>query len=450
MISLRWAEMSTPSLPKVGDIIADKYRVDGLLGEGGMAVVFAAHHLLLDKPIAVKLLSPELPRLPQVVERFLTEARAAARVDSPHVARVMDVGVLVNGLPYMVMERLDGCDLEELMRLEKRLAIGDAVDYVLQALQGLAHAHTLGVVHRDLKPANLFLAHQADGTTIVKILDFGIAKVDRATRVTQQGQAVGSPTYMSPEHIRNDKHIDHRTDIWAMGVVLYEFLTGQPPVEAEGVGETLAAVLSKKPPPPSARRPEIPPELDAAVMRCLEHNVADRFPDVSHFARAIAPFGTGACAAIPDAIEQTLRQQLRRYSGTGAFVVRPTPIAAMVPVGPVSPTSATQEAPAVTEDSFPELQPSRKKWWVALAVIATAGATYGALVNAHVIQSLMPATIGPPEIPSASDTPSASASADDSASAAAKAAASASHHHHHATTPSAKPHASTPAHKYRY
>ena len=438
--------MSTPSLPTVGDIIADKYRVDGQLGEGGMAVVFAAHHLLLDKPIAVKLLSPELPRLPQIIERFLTEARAAARVDSPHVARVMDVGVLVNGLPYMVMERLDGCDLEELLRLEKRLAIGDAVDYVLQALQGLAHAHTLGVIHRDLKPSNLFLAHQADGSAIVKILDFGIAKLDKVSRATQQGQAVGSPTYMSPEHIRNIGAIDHRTDIWAMGVVLYELLTGRPPVEEEGVGETLAAVLNKRPPPPSALRPEIPPGLDAAIMRCLEHDPTNRWPDVAHFARAIAPFGTGACASFPDAIEQTLRQQLRRYSGSKAFVPRPpTPITAMVPVNP---TTTTQEAPAVSEDSVPELQPRRRKLWVALAVIATAGATYGLLVNAHVLQSF--AFSGPP---ADATTPLAQPSdslASASASAAKAPAASSHHHHHPATSTTARSHPSDMAHQYRY
>ncbi|HEY1956101.1 MAG TPA: serine/threonine-protein kinase [Polyangiaceae bacterium] len=441
--------MSTPSLPKVGDVIADKYRVDGLLGEGGMAVVFAAHHLLLDKPIAVKLLSPELPRLPQVIERFVTEARAAARVESPHVARVMDVGLLVNGLPYLVMERLDGCDLEELLRLEKRLGIGDAVDYALQALQGLAHAHTLGVVHRDLKPSNLFLAHQPDGTAIVKILDFGIAKVDKAQRKTQQGQAVGSPVYMSPEHIRNDPVIDHRTDIWAMGVVLYELLTGKPPIEEEGVGETLAAVLSKKPLPPSSLRPEIPPALDAAVMRCLEHDVAARFPDVAHVARAIAPFGTGACASLPDAIEQTLRQQLRRYSGSTSFAVR-SPAASGAGLAAhhrALATSATQEAPAVTEDSVPELHTGRKKWWLALAVIATAGATYGVLVNAHVIQQWMPGA-PPPEVPSASPLPSESA--DDSASAHAKLAVPSASHHHH--SPSAHPHASSssPPHLLRY
>jgi serine/threonine protein kinase len=366
--------MSAPSLPHIGDILADKYRIDVQLGEGGMAVVYGAHHMLLDKAIAVKILSPELPQLPDVIERFLTEARAAARVDSPNVARVMDVGALANGLPYMVMERLDGCDLEELLKLEKQLTIGDAVDYTLQALQGLANAHALGVVHRDLKPANLFLAHQADGTAIVKILDFGIAKLGKAPRKTALNQAVGSPTYMSPEHIRNSEFLDHRTDIWAMGVVLYELLTGKPPVEAEGVGETLAAVLNKKAPPARTSRPDIPPELDAAVLKCLEHDPNDRWADVAQLARAIAPFGTGACATLPDSIEQTLRQQLRRYSGA-AIVIKPTP--GTMTVG----TAKTQTAPAVTEDSVPELHPGRRRWWVALALIAASGATFGMLAR---------------------------------------------------------------------
>jgi serine/threonine protein kinase len=420
--------MSTPSLPSIGDIVADKYRIDAQLGEGGMAVVFGAHHTLLDKPIAVKILSPDLPRLPEVIERFLTEARAAARVDSPNVARVMDVGLLVNGLPYMVMERLDGCDLEELLRLEKQLLIGDAVDYVLQALQGLAHAHALGVVHRDLKPANLFLAHQTDGTAIIKILDFGIARMDKTSRMTNAGQAVGSPTYMSPEHIRNSELLDHRTDIWAMGVVLYELLTGRPPIEAEGVGETLAAVLSKKPPSSCTLRPEIPAELDAAIMKCLEHDPAERWADVAQLARAIAPFGTGACAALPDSIENTLRQQLRRYSGQ-AIMVRPTPITAIPVV--VSATSKTQDAPAVTEDSVPELRPSRKRWWGALAAVAVAGGVGVVVVRPHALARWLPAHNAAPPITSVSSalvvaasvesaTPSAHATAVTSASASAK------------------------------
>ena len=378
--------------------------------------------------------------MPEVVNRFLTEARAAARVDSPNVARVMDVGTLANGLPVIVMERLDGCDLEELLApREAARDPGRASTTCCRRSQGLAHAHQLGIVHRDLKPANLFLAHQADGTAIIKILDFGIAKIDTGNRMTKAGQAVGSPTYMSPEHIRASEHVDHRTDIWAMGVVLYELLTGQPPIEEDGVGETIAAVLNRRAQSPRTRRPDIPPDLEAAIMRCLKHDVNERFPDVAHFARAIAPFGSGACALIPDAIEQTLRQQLRRYSGQ-AIIVKPMNAAQP----PVSATSTTQEAPAVTEDSVPELRPRRTKTWVALAVVATAGATYGLLVNAHLLRRLNPSAM-PPDVATTSsvvDTTSASAT-----STHAKLATPATTSHHATTNVSAHPSASSSAKK---
>ena len=417
----------------MGDIIAEKYRIDSLLGEGGMAVVFGAHHLLLDKPIAVKIVSPELLR-PELVERFLTEARTAARIESPNVARVMDVGVFQNGLPYMVMERLDGCDLAELLSLEKRLAIGDAVDYVLQALQGIAHAHTLGIVHRDLKPANLFLNHQADGASIIKVLDFGIAKLEKGSRLTTSGQAVGSPTYMSPEHLRNSPRVDSRTDIWAMGVVLYELLTGHPPIEEEGIGETIAAILAKQAPSMRKLRPEIPEALDAAVLGCLEHNPDDRWPDVAAFARAIAPFGTGACAPIPDAIEQTLRQQLRRHSGR-AMVVRSTADVDTAPVVPPrAPSVSAQEAPAVTEDSVPELRP-RRRWVSTVLLLATLGAfgyvereRVGRYLHVHYLdRDKAPATGVQPDDSVALQAPSASPSTTESAGPQGAPSASASH-----------------------
>ncbi len=443
--------MASPSLPHVGEVLADKYRIDGLLGEGGMAVVFAAHHLLLDKAIAVKILSPDLPRLPQIVDRFLTEARAAARVDSANVARVVDVGTLPgSGLPYMVMERLDGCDLEELLRLEKQLSVGDTVDYTLQALQGLAHAHVLGVVHRDLKPANIFLAHQQDGTSIIKILDFGIAKLDKGTRITQQGQAVGSPTYMSPEHIRASEFVDHRTDIWSMGVVMYQLLTGRPPVEEDGVGETIAAVLNKKPPHARELRPDIPAELDAAIMKCLEHEAANRWPDVAHLARAIAPFGTGACAALVETIEQTLRQELRRYSGQ-AIVIKPTGAitgarTATTPSGALRVDAASVTQAALADPSSIDLPPPqfvarRSRWWMVFVAIAAVGATIGALFNAHVLA--LPASLTPSASANAtaSEDPSGSASA---TSAIASASASASVHHRSSGVPST--HASTKKH----
>lgn len=319
-------------LPEVGQLVAEKYRIEGQLGKGGMAVVFAAHHLLLDRPVAMKILSPELQRTTQLVERFLTEARAAARVDSIYVARVMDVGTLDDGLPYIVMERLDGCDLEELLAADKQLPVGDAVDHVLQALQGLAHAHVLGVIHRDLKPANLFLARQSDGSTLIKILDFGIAKLVDEARLIARGQTVGSPTYMSPEQVRDAELVDPRTDIWSIGVVLYELLVGHTPFEADGIGETFAAVLAKTPAPIRTLRPDVPAALDAAVLRCLSQDPEQRFRDVAQFAAAIAQFGTGACTSLVEAIEQTLRQEQRRFAGSPFVVRHPSSPRALAPV----------------------------------------------------------------------------------------------------------------------
>ena len=242
------------AIPKAGDLVAGKYRILGAIGEGGVGTILEAHHELLDKDVALKLIALEsAPNASSsaLAERFLIEARAAAKVESPHVARVMDVGKLDNGAPFMVMERLEGCNLEELLTLEGALSVTDTVDYVMQALQGLAHAHVLGVVHRDLKPANLFLARQPDGSSVIKIVDFGIAMLlddagrrQVSTRVTGSGVLVGSPMYMSPEQVRDEEHIDHRTDIWSVGVVLHELLTGKLPFGTNAVGTHAAVCVS--------------------------------------------------------------------------------------------------------------------------------------------------------------------------------------------------------------
>lgn len=299
------------AIPKENDVVAGRYRVERTLGVGGMAVVLAAHDQMLDKAVAIKLLSPDAPDSSTLVERFVVEARAAANVHSAHVARVLDVGTLATGAPFMVMERLDGCDLEELLALEHTLAIADAADYVLQALHGLANAHALGIVHRDLKPANLFLARLPDGTNAIKVLDFGVAKLTQTGNkgvgaVTMEGVTVGSPMYMSPEQIRSSKNVDERTDVWSVGAVLYELLTGRPPFGGDGVGEIFAAVLETTPTAICTLRPEVPAALDAAVMRCLDRDVEHRFADVGELARALEPFGSGRWASLVPSITQTL------------------------------------------------------------------------------------------------------------------------------------------------
>ena len=312
-------------LPEIGKTVDEKYVIERQLGQGGMAVVYAAHHTVLDRPVAMKVLSPDLPRTPQLVRRFLSEARAAARVESTHVARIFDAGTLDDGSPFIVMERLEGCDLDELLTARKQLPIGDAVDHVLQALHGLAHAHMLGVIHRDLKPANLFLARQPDSTALIKILDFGIAKLVDEARQMARGTTMGSPTYMSPEQVRDAELVDPRADIWSIGIVLYELLTGRTPFDdIDDVDETIAAVLKGTPPSARTLRPEIPAALDEAILRCLRQDPDERFADVSELAAAIAPFGSGACSALVETIEHTLRQH-GRFSTTSS-VARPAPV----------------------------------------------------------------------------------------------------------------------------
>jgi serine/threonine protein kinase len=260
-----------------------------------------------------------------LAEKFLIEARAAAKVDSPYVARVMDVGTLESGAPFIVMERLEGCNLDELLFLEQRPAIADAVDYVLQALQGLAHAHVLGVVHRDLKPANLFLAKQADGTSTVKILDFGIAFIldeeHQKAPPTAKNAIVGSPMYMSPEQVRNDGAIDHRTDIWSIGVVLHELVTGKVPfgASASGMGELFGSILNDPYVPPSKVREDAPKDLDAVLTKALARNPDERYANVAELARALVPFGSGKWAHLADSIEQSFETKKKLLSGPDAF-----------------------------------------------------------------------------------------------------------------------------------
>ncbi len=304
------------ALPKIGDLLVGKYRIEKQVGEGGMGVVFAARHEALDQLVAVKVLLADAAKGEGVIERFVREAQAAARLQSEHVARVFDAGSLENHVPFLVMEYLEGCDLEELLKLNGPLAVADACDYVLQALAAIAQAHAVGIIHRDLKPANLFLALRPDGSNVIKILDFGISKqtASAGREKALTGRAVlGSPAYMPPEQLRNAKSVDFRADIWALGIVLYEMLTGVTPFDAEGVGEIFAAILEKDPTSIREKRPDVPPELEAVIFKCLERKAEDRWADVSDFALALAPFGSGKWSQLTEAIGSTLArsQQLR-------------------------------------------------------------------------------------------------------------------------------------------
>jgi serine/threonine-protein kinase len=275
-----------------GEIVAGKYRVDRVLGSGGMGIVVAATQLELDRPVAIKFLVAEAAKAPEIVARFAREARAVAKIQGEHVARVLDVGVLENGLPYMVMEYLDGADLAQHIALEGRLPLPEMAKYMLEACEALAEAHAAGIVHRDLKPANLFLARRPDRTTIVKLLDFGISKspVGATAGITSTQAIMGSPVYMSPEQLVSAKHVDARSDIWSLGVVLYEALAGTPPFNAESMPQIVTRILHTPAPPLSDARPDLPPSVGAIVERCLAKDPAARFGDVAELASALAPF----------------------------------------------------------------------------------------------------------------------------------------------------------------
>lgn len=288
-----------------GDILAGKYSVERVLGKGGMGYVVAAVHTQLDQRVAVKFLSPDLCESREAVARFLREARAAVRIRSEHVARVIDVGTLDNGAPFMVMEFLEGHDLARELELRDRLTIAEAIEFVLQASEAVAEAHALGIVHRDLKPANLFLTRRADGSPLVKVLDFGISKAilpegdtsDPAPSLTATQGLIGSPHYMSPEQVRKPKSVDGRTDIWALGIILHELMGGSPPFTSDTPMSVLAAVVSD--PPPSLReiRPEVPEGLQAVILRCLEKDVSRRFQTVADVALALKPYAPSSCLA---------------------------------------------------------------------------------------------------------------------------------------------------------
>jgi serine/threonine protein kinase len=278
-----------------GDVIAGKYRVDKVLGVGGMGVVVAAHHMQLDTKVALKFLLGEALRDSEAVGRFAREARAAVRIKSEHVARVIDVGTLENGSPYMVMEYLEGGDLAGWLRQRGALPIEQAVEFVLQAGVAVADAHALGIVHRDIKPANLFCVRRSDGQLSIKVLDFGISKITSPTgaaalaQMTKTNALMGSPLYMSPEQMRSTKGVDSRTDIWALGVVLFELVAGRPPFLSDSLMELGIKIATEAPPPVRAFRPDVPPGLEAAIVRCLEKDPGRRYSNVGELALALLP-----------------------------------------------------------------------------------------------------------------------------------------------------------------
>ena len=290
------SELQNSAPVREGDILAGKYRVEKVLGEGAMGVVVAAMHVHLGERVALKFLKPEHSGNGEIAARFLREAQSAVRIKGEHVARVSDVGTLETGAPYMVMEYLTGSDLGALLEKRGKLDISQAVDCVIQACSALAEAHALGIVHRDLKPANLFLTTRADGSALVKVLDFGVAKLlnndPSKPQLTANGAVIGSPLYMSPEQLLGKKSIDARSDVWQLGVILYELISGLCPFDGRTMAEIMMAIGVHPPKPLREVRPDAPPELEALITSTLEKDVAKRCPDVAALAEGLLPFAT--------------------------------------------------------------------------------------------------------------------------------------------------------------
>ncbi|MEO9140844.1 MAG: serine/threonine-protein kinase [Polyangiaceae bacterium] len=288
------------AVPRVGETIRGKYKIESDLAAGGMGAILSARDLTTNEKVVVKVMLSAAMQIEGAVTRFEREAGAAAGILSQHVVRIFEVGELPNGAPYMVMEYLEGKDLGEIVGPDKPLPIDDAVDYVLQTCEAMAEAHKSGIVHRDLKPSNLFLAERPDGTKIIKVLDFGISKFSADSPVigkegaslTATRAMMGSPLYMSPEQVRSAKNVDRRSDIWSLGVILYELMSGRLPFESDNAGAICAMIVADEPVPLKWMKQEVPTELEAIVMRCLAKEPAARYQDVAELAGALRPFAT--------------------------------------------------------------------------------------------------------------------------------------------------------------
>jgi serine/threonine-protein kinase len=368
------ANANAPSIGS-GDVIGGKYRVERVIGQGGMGTVVRARHTLLEQDVAIKVLATELSADPQYAARFLREAQTAVSIKSEHVARVLDVGTRENGAPYMVMEYLEGKDLGAVIETSGPLQIADAIDYMLQACEALAEAHVAGLTHRDIKPSNIFLAKRSDGSPLVKLLDFGIAKPAAATdsQLTATGAAMGSPSYMSPEQVRNAKNVDHRSDLWSLGASLHELLAGTPPFRAETFPALCAAIIADEPTALREKRPDAPLEIENAIAKCLDKKADGRFADVGALARAIAPFGGPSAQISVERITKIVSPGM-----VNVPVESISRVSIMPPKGPDA--SAFAATAASTGSNVPEVAAPRKR----SLFVYVAGGVFAVFVTAGI------------------------------------------------------------------
>jgi len=392
--------VSAPSASlSAGDVLAGKYRILRLLGRGGMGAVFAAEHTLLGHEVAIKLLLDDSARTASLVQRFINEARAASRIHGEHVVRVFDVDRLPDGNLFIAMELLQGEDLDNLVEREGTLQPVVAVDYILQAMEALVQAHQLGIVHRDLKPSNLFLVIRPDGEHVIKVLDFGVAKVASLPNVqavaTQTSALFGTPLYMSPEQIRSAKAADAQSDIWSLGVILFRVITGAPPFSGESFGELCFSIAEQTAPLAATLRPDVPPGLSEVIARCLERDKERRYRTAGELAAALRPFASQDGARSADRVLATERgtssiaPPSQMTAARGAALVGGAP-AAPADAEPVAPAAATAGNWAASQPRFS----AKARTGVALGLV-------GALVALAVAGGLVLRSRRLPAVPSA-------------------------------------------------
>ena len=351
----------------VGQVLEGKYRVDAILGHGGMGVVVACTHLALGERYALKLLRRDVLEDRDAVQRFIREARAAVRLKSEFVAKVTELGMYDGDLPYMVMEYLEGHDVGQLLEERHTLAIPWATELTLQAAEALTEAHSLGIVHRDVKPTNLFVTWRPDGSAMVKVLDFGISKSPLGTdmKLTQTQSVLGTPAYMSPEQMRSAHMVDSRSDIWSLGCVLYEMIEGVRPFEADSFSEMCVKVAVD---PPRVME-KAPPQLAAVIERCLAKHPEQRYATMAELCRDLVPFSPDPRQA------QHLVDRMARMLARSSLGWDGNPSMSLPAI------SRVQVAPLVT-DKIVTAPLRRRKWPWAIAVFAfgAIGATLAILM----------------------------------------------------------------------
>jgi serine/threonine protein kinase len=390
-----------------GDFIADKYRVEDVLGEGGMGVVLAAVDIQLDRPVAIKVLSSKHAQNHQVLERFVQEARAAAKLESEHVVRIFDVGALTDGRPFIVMEKLRGADLGQVLEAEHRLAVSDAVGFVIEAAEGVAEAHLCGIVHRDLKPANLFLARMPDGTSRIKVVDFGVSKMaardDANLSLTATSLVLGSPIYMSPEQLRSPRDVDARADIWALGTILHELITGEPPFVAESIAELSAKILLESLPPPETRTPTpLPGGLGDVVRKALAKERDARYGSVAELVVALAPYASPRSSELVHRIArmQNVSEEVRAALGPET----PRRAAPLIPDVKASAKTPTSFGNTINYVRVPKTKRNVVLVMATAAVVGAVIAVTSTTRRTHT-DAFIPVAAGTPQVSNAVDRP---------------------------------------------